>query len=261
MAGASHLMTSLNTQYPSRRSFRASFGALTPAVLPGIHAKDARQVLSNALRAKKAGARGMFMINHHFGPDELLPIMRTVRSELPDLWIGVNFLGWRAETCLQALSRLQSEGCTINGLWMDDAGIHAPDDVSAAASEFQRSRTSAQWKGLYFGGTAFKYQTEIAPNNYAGVAQTAAAYTDVVTTSGPATGEAADPRKIKTFRSALPDTPLAIASGISAANIVQFGSTDAFLVASSINVPTDFFEIDDARLRELLAAASTLLAL
>lgn len=77
---------------------------------------------------------------------------------------------------------------------------------------------------------------------------------DVVTTSGPATGQAADIAKIKTMRASLGKTPLAIASGISPENIsLYLGVADCFLVATSLLIPNTN-EFDPYRLESLVKA-------
>ena len=53
-------------------------------------------------------------------------------------------------------------------------------------------------------------------------ARIAAEYVDVVTTSGPGTGQAADRDKIQAMKEVLGSNPLAIASGITAQNIGDY---------------------------------------
>ena len=52
------------------------------------------------------------------------------------------------------------------------------------------------WAGLYFGGVAFKKQREVRREDFEHAARVAAPYVDVVTTSGVATGRAADVAKV-----------------------------------------------------------------
>jgi predicted TIM-barrel enzyme len=61
-------------------------------------------------------------------------------------------------------------------------------------------------------------------------------YVDVVTTGGPATGEAPSVRKIRHMSSALQGLPLAFASGITPDNISQFvPHAKCYLVATGIS--------------------------
>ena len=77
---------------------------------------------------------------------------------------------------------------------------------------------------------------------------------DAVCTSGIATGQPADLAKIETFRKAIGETPLAVASGITPDNAGTYaGHVDCFMVATGINYPGDFYNIDPERLRRLLS--------
>src|SRR5262245_19066696 len=76
-------------------------------------------------------------------------------------------------------------------------------------------------------------------------------YMDVVTTSGPGTGHAADTNKIWRMKLALGDTPLAIASGITPENVGNYlPHADSFLVATGIS--HSFTELDPSRVRALI---------
>ena len=111
-------------------------------------------------------------------------------------------------------------------------------------------RAASGWRGLYFGGVAFKKQRPVDPTLHAHSAHIARPFMDVVTTSGAATGQATDVTKIKNFRRGLGSAPMAIASGITPDNAAD---VDCFLVATGINAPGDFYNIDPARLAALLA--------
>ena len=69
---------------------------------------------------------------------------------------------------------------------------------------------------------------------------------DVVTTSGPATGETAEASRWR-VRAGLGDFPLALASGVTPENAATYADVDAFLVATGINQPGDFYSIDGTR--------------
>ena len=79
---------------------------------------------------------------------------------------------------------------------------------------------------------------------------------DAVCTSGVATGQAVDLGKIKTFRRAIGDAPLLVASGITPENAGAYaGDVDGFMVATGINRPGDFYNIEPARLADLMKLA------
>ena len=87
----------------------------------------------------------------------------------------------------------------------------------------------------------------------AGAAAIARQHMDVVTTSGVATGVAADIDKIDVFRESCSDTPLAVPSGVTPDNAADYmHRVDCILVATGINVPGDFYNIDEVRLRRLI---------
>ena len=94
----------------------------------------------------------------------------------------------------------------IDAYWADDARIDEREDQQTEAALTQTIRQDTGWNGLYFGGTAFKKQRVVDAADYAKSAEIAGGFMDVVTTSGIATGNAADISKIATFRAALPDT-------------------------------------------------------
>jgi predicted TIM-barrel enzyme len=81
---------------------------------------------------------------------------------------------------------------------------------------------------------------------------------DVVTTSGIATGQEADLNKISTFRAAIGETALALASGITPENAASYKDVDCFMVATGINEPGNFYDIDPTRLDALLKVTRTL---
>ena len=113
-----------------------------------------------------------------------------------------------------------------------------------AAEAILLARQKSAWDGLYFGGTAFKnpkqHQKLCAPvptDCLEHVSEAAARFMDVVTTSCSNTGEASDEEKIRLMRAGCRQTPLCIASGISADNVSMFfDSVDIVLAASSIQV-------------------------
>ena len=240
----------------NRMQFRRLFKSAGPAVLPVIHVRDAGQAGRNAAIAIEAGAQGVFLINHDFDHEELVPILREVRTRFPSLWLGANFLAVTGRDAFPVLGRLQAEGVEIDACWADDARIdeRAATDGQIEAAEIAAAREASGWTGLYFGGTAFKKQRPIAADDHEGAARTAAAWMDAVTTSGVATGRAADRAKIAAFRRGCGDAPLALASGVTPENAAGYApDVDAMLVATGINRAGDFYEIDPERLRRLLA--------
>ena len=227
-----------------------------PAVLPVIHALDSSQCARNIRIAIQEGAPGVLLINHNFGVDDFLPIVREIRKQFPALWFGVNFLGVTGAEAFPILAQLQNEGCTIDAYWGDDARINELEDDQTEAKAISETRLKCGWNGLYFGGVAFKKQRPVDPGDYERSASIAANYMDIVTTSGKVTGDAAPLDKIMDFRKGVKSNALAVASGISPDNVSRYRNhVDVILVATGINKPNDFYNIEPLQLRRLLAAA------
>lgn len=225
-----------------------------PAVLAVIHARDLDQVVRNAQIAVREGAHGVFLINHDFALEGLLPLIREVRDRYPSLWLGVNFLAVTGARAFPMLGDLQQSGCMVDAYWADDARIVEHSDVQREADAIAQARLTSGWSGLYLGGTAFKKQREVRPQDFETAARTAAPYMDAVTTSGVATGRSAEVSKIEAFRKGCADQALAVASGVTPDNAGAYaGLVDAILVATGINRAGDFYNIEPMRLRRLLA--------
>ncbi|MBI2096590.1 MAG: adenine phosphoribosyltransferase [Candidatus Sungbacteria bacterium] len=215
-----------------------------------VHVADANQALSQVNIARRAGADGAFLINHD---EEKVPalalsrIYQSIRKVHPDWWLGLNFLDLNY---FQAFARVPENA---SGLWTDDAGLDESLSDTAANTRVAwkfRQNGKRNWPGLYFGGVAFKYQREVT--DYMAMVRAAKPYMDVVTTSGPATGEPPAVEKIRAMHEALGDHPLAIASGITPENVGQYlGLTDCFLVATGVS--KDFHELDEKKVKVLAA--------
>ena len=235
-----------------RTEFHQCFGIKGPVILPVIHVIDHDQTAANIDKLITAGISGCFLINHDFDVPTFLPIIRSIRARHPDFWIGINFLAVTGLKAFPILAALEAEGCRIDAYWGDDARIDERSDTQHEAEAIAATRRDCGWQGLYFGGTAFKKQRPVAPADYAISARIAGGYMDVVTTSGIATGNAAEVSKIATFRNALPDTPIALASGITPENAHEYAMVDCFMVATGINIDGDFYTIDTAKLHQLM---------
>lgn len=240
-----------------RDTFHKLFKSTGPVVLPVIHVLDLPRTLRNLREVIGAGAPGCFLINHDFEPERFLPIIRGARAAYPSLWMGVNFLAVTGKQAFPMLGGLAAEGVAVDAYWADDARIDEHGQ-NTEAREIAQIYQDSGWNGLYFGGTCFKKQRQIDPAHYGDAAREACAFMDVVTTSGVATGQEADLGKIATFRQAIGDKALAIASGITPENAASYRDVDCFMVATGINVPDNFYDIDPARLHALMQVTRTL---
>ncbi|MEE3286678.1 MAG: phosphoribosyltransferase family protein [Pseudomonadota bacterium] len=237
----------------NRIEFHKQFKVPGPAVLPVIHVQNRAQVSRNIELAVRCGAQGVFLINHDFDVPAFIPLLEECRQAFPSVWMGVNFLGVTGRDAFPVLGEMEQRGVVIDAYWADDARIEERTDDASEVEEIAAARSDSGWTGLYFGGTAFKKQRAVDPAHYVQAASEAARWTDVVTTSGPATGQTADLSKIAKFRTGVAQRSLAIASGITPENVGDYArEVDAILVATGINRPGDFYEIDQGRLTRLL---------
>lgn len=239
----------------NRQEFKELFSSKGLVVLPVIHVLDNKQAERNAKLAIDGGCLGIFLINHDFEYQRFLPIIKHVRQKFPDLWIGVNFLAVTGKEAFPVLASLEKDGFRIDAYWADDARIdeHKPASIQPEAEEILRIKAECGWNGMYFGGTAFKKQRDVSPDDYEKSAAIACGFMDIVTTSGIATGHSADLGKIETFRRVCGDNPLALASGITPENVSQYlPNVDCVLVATGINIKDDFYNIDPERLANLM---------
>jgi predicted TIM-barrel enzyme len=176
--------------------------------------------------------------------------VREIRDRYPSLWIGINLL---SRTPTEALTVAIATCGGVDGIWSDNAGI---DDrvVHPRAEAFADARRTAAWRGLYFGGVAFKYQREIATEHLGRAATVAAPYMDVVCTSGPGTGYAADVEKVRALRSGLlGDHAMALASGVTPGNVRSYlPYVQAFLVGTGIEKQLGV--LDPAKIEALMTA-------
>jgi|TARA_B110000208_G_scaffold166782_1_gene205873 predicted TIM-barrel enzyme len=241
----------------NRTEFHKLFKTPGPVVLPVIHVLDSDRTRKNVEVLLEAGAQGCFLINHDFEPEKFLPIIRDTRAAFPSLWMAVNFLAVTGKDAFPILGQLQAGGCQVDAYWADDACIDE-DGANIEAKEIEAARASSGWDGLYFGGTAFKKQREVDPSRYGDAAREACPFMDVIATSGVATGQEADLGKIEIFRAAIGDHPMALASGISPDNALAYADVDCFMVATGINEPGNFYDIDPSRLAELMSITRTL---
>ncbi len=237
----------------NRSAFHRLFKSPGPVVTPVIHVQDLTQTLANISHAVRLGAPGIFLINHDFPVDAFLPILRAARAECPDVWLGVNFLAQPGRVAFPILGRLQADGCQIDAYWADDACMDERQSTQTEAESIAAIRAASGWQGMYFGGVCFKKQRPVDPSLNEYSARLALPFMDVVTTSGIATGQATDQTKIIDFRRGLGLASFAIASGVTPENAHHYAAdVDCFLVATGINRPGDFYNIDPARLSALL---------
>ncbi|HSX23367.1 MAG TPA: hypothetical protein VLE97_11390 [Gaiellaceae bacterium] len=204
----------------------------TPSVLlPVVHPISRVEALAAVRVACDAGVKGLFLIDQGMSEREVLALVREVKERYPSLWIGVNLLS-RAPA--EVLAAAMDTCGAIDGIWSDNAGIDERH-VHTHAKAFVAARRAAAWNGLYFGGVAFKYQRSIATADLPRVGSAAIPYVDVVCTSGPGTGHAANVEKVRTLREGIGGHAMALASGVTAENVREYMPyVQAFLVGTGI---------------------------
>lgn len=185
-------------------------------VLPVIHVSSGEQARRNATVARDAVADGIFLINHSIGSDELLQIHDDIAKIYPGWWVGVNCLDLDPE---RVFSRILPG---VSGVWTDNAMIREGQDDQPDAERVLKAQVTNSWKGLYFGGVAFKYQRRV--DDLKAAARIARRFMDVVTTSG-----------------------------ITPGNVIDFlPCSDCYLVATGIS--RSFEELDPPLVRRLVKA-------
>lgn len=212
-----------------------------PDLLVVVHHRDLPLTQANVAIAADGGADGVFLIDHAGDDEGLLGVATQVRAQHPDLWMGVNLLGSSAARAMELVA-----GHDVDGVWSDAAGIDL--DGSPRARETLEIRQRTGFTGCYFGGVEFKYQPSLGDARRA--AEAARGLVDVITTSGPGTGHAADLAKLEQMRVGADGVPLAVASGVTPDNAgALVGVVEAVLVATGIS--RDFHHLDVEQVVEL----------
>lgn len=198
--------------------------------LPVIHPVSRRTAMESIDTAVDSGADGIFLINQGMTTSQVLSFIKEAHEAHEGLWIGVNLLGTTPEDVIGLIADLP-----VGGIWSDNAEIDEVADAQPAGERFQQAREKHGWRGLYFGGVAFKYQRQVPDSLLPHAARNSTPWMDVITSSGPGTGDAASVDKAKALRSGAGRHPLALASGVSPENVAGFlPYVDAYLVASEI---------------------------
>lgn len=217
-------------------------------VFPVIHYNTVQQALHNAAIADQCGCPGVFLISMDGRDDELDQAIIAVKSRFPNLKVGGNFLSLPP---LEALKRCLD--LRIDATWTDRPGVTS---FGANDAALEVSKLLAEHPGhQFFGSVAFKYQ---AAERFPAQAAVAAANLGMIaTTSGAATGEAADVAKLAEMKAALGTQPLALASGVSPDNAHLFMPyVGYFLVSTHISMSPTSPMLSEDKLRALMAVVN-----
>lgn len=217
-----------------------------PIVLPVIHYHTEALALKNAEVAFQAGCEGVFLIHMDGTNDLLSPVARDIKRQWPDKLIGVNYLGWSPE---EAVAKNIEDGLDMT--WTDRQLTHSAEHPWPAVTAVREALKAAPSHQL-FAGVAFKYQTPVEPEP-ATAAVAALDFGFIPTTSGAATGKAADMVKLQSLRSALGDGPLAVASGVTPENAAEHAPYLTHILVAT-GVSHNFHELDFEKLCRLRGA-------
>lgn len=230
---------------------------------PVIHINETKTAVDQAEKALNMGADGVYLIDHRNSMNvglAIAPVFNEIiknhahAADKP--YVGLNILGLVAANALGVVRRaVQHEVLSDlpSALWIDD--------VSAGPNPLESKNTMPQLEPVrILGGVAFKY-TETAtddPECAANEVQRLEHRTDVVTTSGSATGSPPSVEKIRAMKEAT-QKPLAIASGVDASNIADYaGIADELLVASSLETASYSGVFVDEKLQTIIEMAHRL---
>ena len=158
-------------------------------------------------KAKNNGADGVFLILHGGRHTALIEIYHVVREKFPDLYIGINFLDLSADSAYENLP----EGA--QALWTDDGIDGSGPDQSLL--KLHEKTQGTELKCRVFAGLAFKYRRNMDFATIEKYKNEIASLLDIITTSGPGTGQSIDQEKVEKIHSVLPEgKQMGIASGV-----------------------------------------------
>lgn len=185
----------------------------------------------------EGGADAVVLINEWSSLQELESTLEAVRRKYPQAPLGVNYLGDDAEPYGYRDSFRLAREYGLQIVWTDFSGvdlIREKPPVDLHAIEAARPPSV-----FYCSGVHMKYSTLLNPEkSIEASALQAMGWVDGIIVTGPKTGIAADPTKVRRAREAIGRYPLGIASGVSAENVHEIAdSIDFCLVASSLQDP------------------------
>lgn len=238
-----------------------------PKVFPVVHLTPDVSSLQQVRVAHQLGADGIFLIDHNSAhPHHVDDAFLGARADFPEFLIGVNYLQFRGALAgLHHIRRnsLVEPSSTPDMLWVDDiersepgCGLHGHELFDAITEPRLRDAPAP----LLLGGVAFKYTAHRTEDPQGAVAQATRLqpYLDVLVTSGPATGAAASPEKLKAIRRSFPTIPIALASGVTEHNVTDYPDVDLFMVSSSVETRPGSGIFDETALAGLITVVKNM---
>lgn len=209
-------------------------------IIPVIHHVDSKLTLEQAKIVSDSKAFGIFLISMT-GDNEHLPMLaKVIKARYPHLKLGTNLLG---NTALETVKiNLDFE---LDMSWSDEPIIHG-DKISPEANEISNLVKN---KHLFFNSVAFKYQKEDPNPKQATLNSYNLGF--IPTTSGQATGKAADMGKISNMASVLAQRTLGIASGLTPKNVFSYVPYVEYGLVST-GISKNFHEIEPTLLNQII---------
>jgi uncharacterized protein len=231
--------------FAQRFATRAVFGMVHLPALPGaplFASLDA--VIEDALldaRAIAAGGCDGFVIENYGDRPftrgrveaETVAAMTRVITEIQRevrIPFGVNVLRNDALSALAIAAATRAAFIRVNvhtGVMITDQGI-----IEGDAYATLRKRASLTPNTLLFADYLVKHATPLGETSPKDLRERG--FADAIIVTGAATGAAADPSRLRMLREAIPDAPLVVGSGLTAANASQFADADAAIVGTSL---------------------------
>lgn len=216
-------------------------------IIPVIHHKDEQLSFYNAEMCAKENVYGLFLISMEGDNYGLSALAKKIKNNFPHLKIGVNHLGYSAVESLY-----ENLNYSLDMTW-SDCPIVTGSIISEEAKNIAKELENVQH--LFFNSVAFKYQR--IEKNIPQAVLNSKSLQFIPTTSGEATGKAADLTKLILMKEYLKEYPLGLASGLTPENVHEYNPfVDYGLVATGIS--KDFHTFDEMKLREIITNSKEL---
>jgi predicted TIM-barrel enzyme len=210
-------------------------------IIPVIHHKTKDLTIKNAKLCFENNTYGIFIISMEGKNTDLSALAKKIKNEFPTLKVGVNHLGYQAsESIYEGLNY------SLDMIWSDEPIVTGSCIHEEAIKIEQEIKNSSL---MFFNSVSFKYQKEEFFIEEA--VQNSKKLGFIPTTSGKATGVAADVEKINKMKRTLGDYPLAIASGLTPENILEYTKMIEYGLVST-GISKSFYEFDEIKLKELI---------
>lgn len=216
-----------------------------PEIIPVVHHRDEQTTFEQLGIARELGADGAFLISHRGEDAEVVRIASLMALYDQDFPVGINLLSTNPLEALRAAREARIPMVWADSFGVDSGGFTAMGNDCAAA---------LRWMGptdieiAAFAGVAFKHQRH--EPNPAEAARRARNAGFIPTTSGSATGVAADTSRVRAMSEAV-NGGLALASGVTPENYAEYADLVSHVLVAT-GVSKNEYEIDPERLSALV---------